>query len=189
MAKELEGRLTRRGALMLLGGGLACAATPALASPAINSGKGDYRSIHLYSKRLGESVNTVYWIEGEYIDEALAEISHILRDWRIDRAKSMDPRAIDVLAAAHKLLDTDEPFEAISGYRSPETNAMLRRRSRGVARNSYHIRAMAVDVRLRTRSVGQMFNAAVACQGGGVGRYSRSNFVHMDCGPVRTWGR
>jgi uncharacterized protein YcbK (DUF882 family) len=186
--KAIEARLSRRGALALIGGGLALACGPALAAPSIASGKGDYRSIHLFSDRLGESVNTVYWIEGDYIPEALTEISYLLRDWRLDLTRPIAPEAIDVLAAAHRRLDTAEPFAVISGYRSPQTNAMLRRRSGGVARNSYHIRGMAVDVRLRSRSVGQMYNAAVACNAGGVGRYSRSGFVHMDCGPVRTWG-
>jgi uncharacterized protein YcbK (DUF882 family) len=76
----------------------------------------------------------------------------------------------------------------LSGYRSPETNAMLRRRSSGVARNSLHMQGEAADLRVNSRSVNQIYQAARACNAGGVGRYSRSNFVHMDCGPVRTWG-
>ena len=85
-------------------------------------------------------------------------------------------------------MDVSEPYMLLSGYRSPETNAMLRSRSRGVARNSLHMKAQAADLRLQSRSVSQMGKAAQACSAGGVGRYSRSNFVHMDCGPVRTWG-
>ena len=76
----------------------------------------------------------------------------------------------------------------LSGYRSPRTNAMLRRQSGGVAQNSLHTTGKAADLRLKSRSVAQMYQAAVACRAGGVGRYTRSNFVHMDCGPVRTWG-
>ena len=76
----------------------------------------------------------------------------------------------------------------LSGYRSPRTNAMLRRSSGGVARNSLHMVGKAADLRLKSRSVGQMYNAALSCRAGGVGKYSRSNFVHMDCGPVRNWG-
>lgn len=181
--------LTRRGLLGAAGSALALAATPSwAAAPAILTGKGDIRSVNLYSKRTGESLNAVYWIEGAYIPEVMAEISYLLRDWREDKAISIDHRAIDVLAAAHKLLETSEPYEALSGYRTKRTNAMLRQRSRGVAKDSYHTKGMAVDVKLKSRSVGQMFRAAVACNAGGVGRYSRSNFVHMDCGPVRTWG-
>jgi len=76
----------------------------------------------------------------------------------------------------------------LSGYRSPATNAMLRSKSRGVAKNSLHMVGQAADLRLKSRSVGQMAKAAAACASGGVGKYSRSDFVHMDCGPVRNWG-
>jgi uncharacterized protein YcbK (DUF882 family) len=100
----------------------------------------------------------------------------------------MDPRNFDVMAAAHRLMDVNEPYMLLSGYRSPETNAMLRSKSSGVARNSLHMKGQAADLRLKSRSVGQMARAAKTCSGGGVGTYSRSNFVHMDCGPVRTWG-
>ena len=87
------------------------------------------------------------------------------------------------------LMDAGEPYLLLSGYRTPQTNAMLRSRSRNVARKSLHMEGKAADLRLSSRSVGQMAKAAAACAAGGVGRYSRSNFVHMDCGPVRTWGR
>ena len=112
-----------------------------------------------------------------------------MRDWRTDGTKSMDLRTIDIMAASHELMDINEPYMLLSGYRSPQTNAMLRRRSRGVAKNSLHMSGMAADLRLKSRSVGQMFKAARACNAGGVGRYSGSNFVHMDCGTVRSWGR
>jgi uncharacterized protein YcbK (DUF882 family) len=182
--------VSRRGLLGAAAGALTLAATPSwAAAPALLTGKGDIRKVNFYSKRLGESINAVYWIEGEYIPEVMAEISHVLRDWREGVAINYDRRAIDVIAAAHKLLETSEPYEILSGYRSRRTNEMLRRKSRGVAKDSYHMKGMAVDVKLKSRSVGQMFRAASACSAGGVGRYSRSNFVHMDCGPVRTWGR
>jgi len=152
-------------------------------------GAGDIRRIRMYSGRTGESLDTVYWIEGEYIPEALKEITYFMRDWRTDTLKTIDPRTIDIAAASHRLLDVSEPYMMLSGYRSPQTNAMLRSRSRGVAKNSLHMRGQAADLRLRSRSVSQIYKAASACRAGGVGKYSRSNFVHMDCGPVRTWGR
>ncbi len=141
----------------------------------------------MYSGRTGESMDTVYWIEGEYIPEVMKEITRFMRDWRNDKIIPIDNRGVDVWAASHSLLDTDEPFMLLSGYRSPETNAMLRSRSRGVARNSLHMKGMAADLRLQNRSVGQMAKAAAVCNGGGVGTYPKSNFVHMDCGPVRSW--
>ena len=152
-------------------------------------GGGDVRRIAMTSPRTGERIDTIYWIDGRYIDEALSEISHFMRDWRNDKARQIDPRAIDVMAAAHNLLDVTEPYMLLSGYRSPDTNAMLRNRSRNVARNSLHMRGQAADLRLTSRSVSQLARAAIACRGGGVGKYSRSDFVHMDCGDVRSWGR
>lgn len=151
-------------------------------------GGGDIRRIKMYSGRTGERIDTIYWIEGQYIGDALTEISHFMRDWRNNEVRTIDTRTVDIMAAAHILLDVNEPYMLLSGYRSPATNAMLRQRSSGVARNSLHIQGQAADLRLQSRSVGQMAQAAAACRGGGVGRYSGSNFVHMDCGDVRTWG-
>lgn len=151
-------------------------------------GAGDIRRIRMYSGRTGEQMDTIYWIDGEYIPEVMKEINHFMRDWRNDETIKIDPRNVDIMAASHRLLDVSEPYMLLSGYRSPATNAMLRSRSRGVAKNSLHMVGEAADLRLKSRSVGQMARAAQTCHGGGVGFYSKSNFVHMDCGPVRTWG-
>jgi len=172
----------------------AFAASTLVAAPTFTSaagflrGAGDIRRIKMTAPRTGESIDTIYWIEGEYIKDALNEVSYFMRDWRTDGVIEIDLRTIDIMAAAHNLLDITEPYMLISGYRSPETNAMLRRRSRGVARKSRHIKGQAADLRLGSRSVGQMYRAAMACKGGGVGKYTGSDFVHMDCGPVRNWG-
>jgi len=151
-------------------------------------GGGDIRRIRMYSGRTGERIDMVYWIDGDYIKDAVKEINYFMRDWRVDQVKSMDLRTVDIMAAAHNLMDVNEPYMLLSGYRSPQTNAMLRSRSRGVARNSLHMQGQAADLRLASRSVSQMANAAIACRAGGVGKYYRSNFVHMDCGEVRSWG-
>jgi len=141
----------------------------------------------MYSGRTGESMDTIYWVEGDYIKDALKEINYFMRDWRTDQSISIDARTIDIMAASHALLDVNEPYMLLSGYRSPQTNAMLRSRSSGVARNSLHVKGQAADLRLKSRSVSQMAQAASACASGGVGTYARSNFVHMDCGVVRNW--
>lgn len=164
------------------------AAAPVYANAAgVLRGAGDIRRVRLRSTRTGESVDTVYWVEGRYIQEALSEISWFMRDWREDEVIQYDVRNIDIMAATLNLMDTSEPYHVVSGYRSPATNAMLGRRSSAVAQNSFHIRGMAADLKLDSRSISQMAQAAVACNAGGVGKYGRSNFVHMDCGPVRTW--
>ncbi len=181
--------MTRRG---LLG---AFAATALTAAPTYSKaagflrGGGDIRRIRMYSGRTGERIDTIYWVEGEYIKDAVSEVNAFMRDWRTNDVINMDIRTIDIMAAAHNLMDAGEPYMLLSGYRSPKTNAMLRSRSRGVAKNSLHMKGQAADLRLSSRSVTQMARAAAACRAGGVGRYSGSNFVHMDCGPVRTWGR
>lgn len=180
--------ITRRS---LLG---AFAATTLVAAPTFSNaagllrGAGDIRRVRMYSGRTGESLDTIYWIEGDYIKDALKEINYFMRDWRTDQTKSMDARTVDIMAASHSLLGVKEPYMLLSGYRSPKTNAMLRSRSRGVAKNSLHMRGQAADLRLKSRSVSQMAKAAIACSAGGVGKYSGSNFVHMDCGVVRSWG-
>lgn len=188
MANTSSNVITRRG---LLG---AFAATAVVAAPTYSNafgllkGAGDIRRVRIYSGRTGESIDTIYWVEGEYIPEVLKEINHFMRDWRNDQVKTIDARNIDIMAASHRLLDVNEPFMLLSGYRSPATNAMLRSRSGGVAKNSLHMKGQAADLRLQSRSVKQMARAAEACSAGGVGHYYGSNFVHMDCGPVRTWG-
>ena len=180
--------LTRRA---LLG---AFAATTLTAAPTFShaagflKGAGDIRRLRMVNPRNGERLDMVYWVEGDYISDALTEISRFMRDWRTNDVKAIDARTIDIMAASHNLLDVSEPYALISGYRCPKTNNMLRGQSGGVAKNSRHLRGEAADLRLHSRSVSQMARAAAACRAGGVGRYSGSNFVHMDCGPVRSWG-
>ena len=170
------------------------AATTVAAAPTyanafgILRGAGDIRRIHMYSPRTGEKIDTIYWVEGKYIPEALKEITYFMRDWRQNEVMGIDGRTVDIAAAAHRLLDTDEPYMLLSGYRTPKTNAMLRRRSSGVAKHSLHMQGQANDLRLKSRSVNQIYAAAMRCAAGGVGKYTHSDFVHMDCGPVRTWG-
>lgn len=189
MSKTTSALITRRA---LLG---AFAATTVTAAPVYANafgflrGAGDVRRIKMYSGRTGEKIDMIYWIEGEYIKEGLKEVNHFMRDWRQNSSIGMDTRTIDIMSAAHNLMDVNEPYMLLSGYRSPKTNRMLRSRSRGVAKNSLHMKGQAADLRLNSRSVGQISRAAASCSAGGVGRYSGSNFVHMDCGPVRTWGR
>jgi uncharacterized protein YcbK (DUF882 family) len=177
-------RPSRRAVLGVFAGLCAVAAAPVYAkAPGFLRGSGDIRRIRMYSQRTGESLNTIYFIDGRYVPEAIDEISYFMRDWRQNKTMKYDAHNVDNLAATLGMLQTEEPYLMISGYRTQQTNRMLR----GAASHSYHMRAMAADVRLKGRSVKQISGAAFACNGGGVGIYSRSNFVHMDCGPVRSW--
>lgn len=181
--------LLNRRLLLAAGAGVLGSAAAAVAAPNILSGRGDIRSVNLFNPRTRDRLNSVYWVEGRYIPEVMREIDHLMRDWRLDAVKSIDPGLVDIISAVHREVDSNDSIEIFSGYRSPQTNRMLRSRSRAVASNSYHIRAMAADIHMDSRSVRQLSGAAMSLGAGGVGRYSRSDFVHVDCGPTRSWGR
>lgn len=188
-SESVSGHVSRRAILGGLAAGALSVSSGLIASPAIARAQGNFRALSLVNHRTAEKLNSVYWVEGEYIPEALEAFNYILRDWRQDSPTSMDPKLLDIMAATYNLLGCAEPFQVVSGYRSPKTNAMLRSKSRGVARNSYHTRGMACDLTLDSRNVGQMSSAAKSLGAGGVGKYTRSKFVHVDSGPVRDWGR
>lgn len=187
MTKLNSTGMTRRGLLGAFAATVVTAAPTYLSAAGFLRGGGDVRRISMFSGRTGERLDTIYWIEGQYLAEAIREINLFMRDWRTGDAVQMDTRTIDIMAAAHNLMDVNEPYMLLSGYRSPKTNAMLRSQSGGAARNSLHMRGQAADLRLNSRSTSQITRAAQSCAAGGVGRYPGSNFVHMDCGPVRTW--
>ncbi|SNR70366.1 Uncharacterized conserved protein YcbK, DUF882 family [Puniceibacterium sediminis] len=188
MTNSNAGGISRRGLLGAFAATLITAAPTYASAAGFLRGGGDIRRVKMYNGRTGERLDMIYWVEGDYIADAVKEITYFMRDWRNDQIKSIDLRTVDIMAAAHNMMDVSEPYMLISGYRSPATNAMLRARSSGVAQNSRHLRGEAADLRLASRSVNQMARAASACHAGGVGRYTGSNFVHMDCGPIRTWG-
>lgn len=145
------------------------------------------RYISFYNVHTGESLNTIYWYEGMYLSDALAEINHLLRDYRTDETKPIDTRLLDLLWSIKTRFDARDPFHIFSGYRSPRTNALLRKRRKGVAKNSLHIRGKAADVDLPSVRLSSLRKAAMGIRAGGVGYYPRNSFVHLDVGPVRYW--
>jgi len=145
------------------------------------------RKLHFYNTHTGESLAAVYWEKGEYNSEALKDIAYVLRDHRTQDMSPIDPHLLDILTDLHQRLGSSRPFEVISGYRSPRSNAMLHEHSNGVAVNSLHMYGQAIDIRLADRSLSHLRNAAWDMQRGGVGYYPASNFVHMDTGRVRRW--
>ena len=145
------------------------------------------RTLSFYNLHTGESLKTVYWAEGKYIAESLSDINHVLRDFRNNEIKPIDLTLLDLLHAITLQLDTSKPVQLISGYRSPSTNALLHARSSGVARHSLHMDGMAADIRIPGHDLRELHKFAVAMRGGGVGYYPKSDFVHMDVGPVRYW--
>jgi uncharacterized protein YcbK (DUF882 family) len=145
------------------------------------------RSVSLYNVHTGEWLRTVYWADGHYIREAVRDINWILRDHQTDEIRPMNAGILDVLGMLRERLDTPDPFLVLCGYRSAATNWRMYLRGEGVARNSYHIKGMAIDLRSERRSLQEVRDAALDLSCGGVGYYPRSGFVHVDCGPVRRW--
>ncbi len=146
------------------------------------------RSLSFYNLHTGESLKTVYWAGNRYISEGLQAINYVMRDFRLNLEVQIDPRLLDLLYSLHYELDTTAPFDLISGYRSPKTNAMLQAHSEAVATNSLHMYGMAADIRVPGRYLANVHRAATALHGGGVGYYPRADFVHVDVGRVRYWG-
>lgn len=156
---------------------------PALAS------LGEARSLSFDNIHTGEKLDVEYWAQGRYLPDALGEVNHVLRDFRNGAVHPIAPQLLDLLAVLKARLETAEPFDVISGYRSPATNAMLRAEHEhsGVAAKSLHMQGMAIDIRVPGRSLASLHDTALALHGGGVGYYPTSDFVHVDVGRVRTW--
>jgi uncharacterized protein YcbK (DUF882 family) len=188
--------VSRRGFLRVGGLVLASAATsslaaPALAAPALVGLKeANIRSLSFDCTNTGEQLNRVdYWVEGQYVPDALAEIDEALRDFRTGEVHPIEPRLLDLLYQLGRALDTNGQFALTSGYRSPETNAMLHQYDSGVAVNSLHMRGQAADISVPGRPLQQVHEAALALRVGGVGYYPNpiDEFIHVDVGRVRRW--
>jgi uncharacterized protein YcbK (DUF882 family) len=145
------------------------------------------RKLQLLNCHTGEKFNRVYWIKGEYDPCALKEIDHILRDHYTKDQIPIDIKLIEGIHNFSTNLNTNHPLEIVSGYRCEATNKRLRRNSRHVAQNSYHMYGRAVDLRVARLPIRYLSRAAKSIRLGGVGTYSR--FIHIDTGPIRYWGR
>ena len=174
----------KRTLLMLALVGLAATAT---VTPPNDVRAADARQLSFYHTHTGQSLDVVYYENGEYVDSALSEINRFLKDFRTGEFAEMDPKLLDILHDVRNELGSEETYEVISAYRSSKTNDMLRSKSGGVARNSQHLLGNAIDVRLRGVPTEDLRDTALEMQRGGVGFYKQSDFVHMDTGRVRRW--
>ena len=134
-----------------------------------------------------DSIEVIFWREGEFDQDAVAQLSHFLRDWRTDEEIEFDPEVFDILWELQQATGSTGTYEIISGYRSEATNAKLREMGRGVAFTSQHVLGKAIDVRLTDIETSHLHQAALRLARGGVGYYPQSNFVHVDTGRVRRW--
>ena len=187
VSKRLPGRrpLAITGALSLV----LTALTPAQTQNAVANG--DTRTINLYHTHSGESIQATFRVNGQYDPNVLQKLNYFLRDWRNDDTIKMDPRLFDVVWETYRESGSQEPIHIVSAYRSPQTNAMLRRRSKAVAEFSQHMLGKAMDMHYLDVPMSRVREIAMRLQRGGVGYYptAGSPFVHLDVGNVRAWPR
>ncbi len=156
---------------------------------------GDTRTLYLYHSHTKETIAATFRVNGHYDAATLEKLNYFLRDWRNDEPTKMDPRLFDVVwetyRAGERGSSPDDPIIVVSAYRCPATNAMLRRRSRAVARHSQHMLGKAMDTTLPEMPLERLREIAMRMQRGGVGFYPRVNtpFIHLDVGGVRSWPR
>lgn len=152
---------------------------------------GDTRSITIRHMHTKEETTVTFRRDGRYVSEGLEKLNWALRDWRSDEPIRMDPRLFDLAWEVHRRVGSEQPFHVVSAYRSPGTNSMLRRRSRGVAKHSQHMLGKAMDFYLPDTPTVRIREAGMVLQRGGVGFYpgAHTPFVHLDAGSVRSWPR
>lgn len=175
--------LTRRNSL-LAGLGLAASA---IALPPTHADASASRALSFHNLHTGEALAIEYWQNGAYAPDACAAIDHILRDHRTGEIHAIDARLLDLLHELSGQLETRAPFQVISGYRSPHTNAALADASSGVARGSLHMQGLAIDVAVEGVATATLRDAALGLARGGVGFYPNPGFVHVDVGRIRRW--
>ncbi|MEJ2591699.1 MAG: DUF882 domain-containing protein [Candidatus Thiodiazotropha sp.] len=188
--------------------GLASAAGLLITSPVLAAiAPSQERTLAFHHTHTGERRHITYWRDGDYVPEKLQELNHLLRDFRTGDQVAIDRKLLDTLYALHLSLDQPGEFQIISAYRSPKTNAMLRKSSSGVvsayrspqtnsmlrksssgvAKRSLHMQGKAIDIRVCGCNLKQLRKTAMALKAGGVGYYPKSNFIHVDTGRVRYW--
>ena len=146
-----------------------------------------YKTLSFEHTHTGDKLKLTYFERGSYIKDALQEINYLLRDYHTDDIYPIDTALLDQLFDLKQNLGINKPFHIVSGYRSPFTNAQLRKHSHGVAEHSFHMQGRAIDIWVEGVASQTIRNAALAMAQGGVGYYPQNNFVHLDTGDFRTW--
>lgn len=147
------------------------------------------RALKLFNTHTKEKLDVIYWENGDYIDDKLGQLHYFLRDHRTGKAALIDPKLYDFLHQVQTQLDKTKRIHVLSGFRTPETNAHLRKTSLGVARNSFHTKGRAVDIYIPGIDAKEIQKTARQLQLGGVGYYAKAGFVHLDTGYARHWSR
>lgn len=145
------------------------------------------RSLAFYNTHTDEELQVTYARNNIYDPRALRKVNHLLRDHRTGDIHRIDPKLLDILYTVQCAYGDCGTFEVISGYRSPKSNAQLRRTSTGVAEHSMHLVGKAIDIRPTRMTTKTLREIALQLQRGGVGYYPKSDFVHLDTGRFRAW--
>jgi uncharacterized protein YcbK (DUF882 family) len=177
----------RRSFIKIFAQTVICTVFPLSALAAIDRMSASTRTLLMYNIHTDQKLDERYYAQGRYQPDALNKINYILRDYRTEEIKPIRKELLNLLYSISRALGRPAQFHIISGYRSPETNEMLRRRSKNVAKNSLHIEGEAVDIRIPGCDTRWLRNICMKLKAGGVGYYPKSDFVHVDIGRVRYW--
>ena len=145
------------------------------------------RRIQLHNLWTDQYLDLCYWKDGVYLKDSMSSFNYLLRDWRTGEIGDIFRGVFDQLFWLNKALNNTYPFEVVSGFRSISTNKVLQTINEGVAKNSLHTYGMAIDIRIKTFTVEQIWEVATSMGIGGAGLYNSSQFVHLDVGPARSW--
>lgn len=151
------------------------------------------RNLKFYNIHTKEKIDVVFWVDGRFNRRGLKRLNYFLRDWRANEVREIDPDVLDLVYKIRTHLEPDYPhlktayLHIISGYRSPETNAKMRRAGRGMAKNSQHIYGRAIDIHFPGVPTHVVRDVARSFRAGGVGYYPSAGFIHVDTGRVRSW--
>ncbi len=149
--------------------------------------KNSSKKLHLYNINSREALNVEYFINGKYNKEGLHEIYKFMSDRRSGEVAKIDNHVIESLYDLQKKLNIDEPISILSGYRSVASNNKMAKQSRGVSKDSYHTKGMAVDLFVKDMPIHHLHDIVADIHTGGIGYYPSSGFIHIDAGPVRNW--
>ncbi|NIF20676.1 YcbK family protein [Candidatus Pantoea multigeneris] len=175
----------RRKLLLCAGAASGLALLPASAMASLSTSRP--RVLTLNNLHTGETLKTEFFNGQTYDKSELTRLNHFFRDYRANQVKNIDPHLFDQLYLLQAMLETRKPVSLVSGYRTLATNNMLRESGPGVAKHSYHTKGQAMDFHIDGIALANVRKAALSMRSGGVGYYPRSNFVHIDTGPVRHW--
>jgi uncharacterized protein YcbK (DUF882 family) len=143
--------------------------------------------LHLHNIHTGESIKATFWEKDHFVESELKRLDYFLRDYRLNKTAKIDRNLYKLLYAIQLIGNTKKPVEIISGYRTIQTNEILRKHSKGVAKHSFHTLAKAIDFNIKDRYLRDTLKIVKKLQVGGIGYYPKSSFIHIDTGRARFW--